>query len=155
MLFSLQVRIVWTPEGKRRFEMLETFRLAGVRIPRHFTSDGPSIPSRGLVVSVASVATLAALLFLGNDAQSYVLAALIAMVAGMLTLPRTERYLVSAMLHDYVLRDLCLPWRESNRLMRIAMRETGVPWYDRWRVAAGIEIGRFLAWMNLITIDRS
>jgi len=59
-----------------------------------------------------------------------------------IVLPKTETYLISAIIHDYCLKWLYRPWSESNRIMRRAMRESGVQWYKRWPISVGIEIGR-------------
>ena len=58
-------------------------------------------------------------------------------------LPRTDKYLISAAVHDHALEH-GTPWAEANALMRQAMRQSGVTPWRRKVIAAGIEIGR--AW---------
>ncbi len=140
MLLNLHVEIQWRDDGSRRYELLDSLMLAGVQVPKHFRSDGPSIPMALTATLWGAVAILAALPFVAHNL--FVVAA-VAILIGLVSLPRLERYFAAAMVHDYLLV-LGTPWKEANRRMCVAMRETGVPWYDRWRVALGIEAGRLL-----------
>lgn len=51
-----------------------------------------------------------------------------------------------AVIHDYlfVIQDRSLS--ETNRIMREAMIDTGVSWYSRTMINAGLAIGSWVAW---------
>ena len=55
--------------------------------------------------------------------------------------PKTEKYLIASIIHDYCLKELHKPWRESNKIMRQAMRKSNVFILKRIIISIGIEFG--------------
>lgn len=123
----MEVKVTIVPAkywfGHAKFRTEEDVTMAGITVPKGYTSDGATIPR--WITAVGLLILLAAFQF--NTFYGILLGSIITLIP--VVFPKTNMYFAAALVHDYHITEKLGTRRQADKIFRQCLKQLNVqPW---------------------------